>query len=179
MVKITVSGHPGSGTSTLVNKLVQSNSWTSLNGGDVFRSEAKNRGMSLADFGELCKSDLQVDKELDNLLKEKMSGDNSIDIVESRLAGWWAYLLDIDCVRLWIDVSDEERAQRVVAREGGTVSQALEANAKRSAIDAARFSELYNILPQDREAYTHVLDAGEMSIDEVFSAVTIILEDFN
>jgi cytidylate kinase len=87
--------------------------------------------------------------------------------------------LKIDCVRLWIDVSDEERAQRVVAREGGTVSQALEANAKRSAIDAARFSELYNILPQDREAYTHVLDAGEMSIDEVFSAVTIILEDFN
>ena len=72
MVKITVSGHPGSGTSTLVNNLVRSNNWTSLNGGDVFRLEAKNRGMTLADFGELCKSDLQVDKELDDLLKKKM-----------------------------------------------------------------------------------------------------------
>ncbi|MCS5533138.1 MAG: AAA family ATPase [Candidatus Poseidoniaceae archaeon] len=178
MVKITVSGHPGSGTSTLVNNLVKSNNWTSLNGGDVFRLEAKNRGMTLADFGELCKSDLQVDKELDDLLKEKMSGDDSIDIVESRLAGWWAYLLNIDCVRLWVDVSDEIRAQRVVDREGGTVTQALEANAKRSAVDAARFSELYNIQPQDPEAYTHVLDAGEMSIDEVLSAVSSILEDF-
>ena len=78
----------------------------------------------------------------------------------------------------WVDVSDEIRAQRVVDREGGTVSQALEANAKRSSVDAARFSELYNIQPQDPEAYTHVLDAGEMSIDEVLSAVSSILEDF-
>jgi cytidylate kinase len=53
MVKITVSGHPGSGTSTLVSKLVQSYNWTSLNGGDVFRSEAKKRGMTLADYAEL------------------------------------------------------------------------------------------------------------------------------
>ena len=178
MVKITVSGHPGSGTSTLVNKLVQYYSWTSLNGGDVFRSEAKKRGMELADFSELCKVDLQVDKELDDLLKEKMSGHDSFDIVESRLSGWWAHLLNIDCVRLWIDVNDEVRAQRVVSREGGTVIQAIEENAKRSAADAERFSTLYNIQPQDREAYTHVLDASEMSIDEVFSAVVDILEDF-
>ncbi|MBT4070161.1 MAG: AAA family ATPase [Euryarchaeota archaeon] len=178
MVKITVSGHPGSGTSTLVNKLVESMNWTSLNGGDIFRSEAKKRSMTLSDFGELCKNDLQVDRELDDLLKEKMSGADSVDIIESRLAGWWAHLLNLDCVRLWIDVSDEVRAQRVVAREGGTISQALEANAKRSAIDASRFNELYNILPQDPEAYTHVVDASEMSIDEVLSCVVNILEEF-
>ncbi len=178
MVKITVSGHPGSGTSTLVNKLVESMNWTSLNGGDIFRSEAKKRSMTLSDFGELCKNDLQVDRELDDLLKEKMSGADSVDIVESRLAGWWAHLLNLDCVRLWIDVSDEVRAQRVVAREGGTISQALENNAKRSAIDASRFNELYNISPQDPEAYTHVVDASEMSIDEVLSCVVNILEEF-
>mgnify|MGYP001591496942 FL=1 len=178
MVKITVSGHPGSGTSTLVNKLVESMNWTSLNGGDIFRSEAKKRSMTLSDFGELCKNDLQVDRELDDLLKEKMSGADSVDIIESRLAGWWAHLLNLDCVRLWIDVSDEVRAQRVVAREGGTISQALENNAKRSAIDASRFNELYNISPQDPEAYTHVVDASEMSIDEVLSCVVNILEEF-
>ena len=177
MTRITVSGHPGSGTSTLVYGLVKHFGWTSLNGGDVFRNEAARRDMSLQDFGELCKQDLEVDRALDKLLQEKMLAD-SADIVESRLAGWWAYLLNIDCVRLWIDVSDEIRAQRVVDREGGTVSQALEANAKRSAVDAARFSQLYDIQPQDPEAYTHVLDAGEMSIDEVLSAVSSILEDF-
>ena len=86
--------------------------------------------------------------------------------------------MNLACVRLWINVSDEVRAQRVVAREGGTISQALEANAKRSAIDASRFNELYNISPQDPEAYTHVVDASEMSIDEVLSCVVNILEEF-
>ena len=48
MVKVTVSGHPGSGTSTLVNGLMTRFGWTSLNGGDVFREEAKRRGIVIA-----------------------------------------------------------------------------------------------------------------------------------
>ena len=60
MVKLTVSGHPGSGTSTLVHGLMERFGWSSLNGGDVFRSEAKRRGMTLADFGELCQNELDV-----------------------------------------------------------------------------------------------------------------------
>ena len=43
LVKITVSGPPGSGTSTLVEKLANEYSWQSLNGGDIFRKEAKDR----------------------------------------------------------------------------------------------------------------------------------------
>jgi cytidylate kinase len=54
MLHLTVSGHPGSGTSTLVKALMNRFDWNSLNGGDVFREEAKRRGMSLADFGRLC-----------------------------------------------------------------------------------------------------------------------------
>ena len=76
MVRITVSGHPGSGTSTLVAGLEQRFGWTSLNGGDVFRQEAKRRGMRLADFGEVCKEELDVDRSLDALLKEKMVGES-------------------------------------------------------------------------------------------------------
>ena len=55
MTRITVSGHPGSGTSTLVQGLIERFGWTALNGGDVFRNEAARRGMSLQEFGELCK----------------------------------------------------------------------------------------------------------------------------
>ena len=120
MLHITVSGHPGSGTSTLVKALMAHYSWTSLNGGDVFRQEAARRGMSLGDFGELCKSDLNVDRELDQLLQQQMQ-DGSSQIVESRLAGWWAYRLEMPCVRLWLDVDETERANRVVGREGGSI----------------------------------------------------------
>ena len=58
MVRITVSGLPGSGTSTLVQGICQVKGWSALNGGDVFREEAANRGLSVADFSQLCKSRL-------------------------------------------------------------------------------------------------------------------------
>ena len=54
MPKITISGHPGSGTSTLVSGLVNHFNWRYLNGGQVFRDEAKLRNMTLEEFGELC-----------------------------------------------------------------------------------------------------------------------------
>ena len=67
--------------------------WDSLNGGDVFREEAKRRDMSLAAFGELCKNELDVDRSLDALLKERMQGSDPANVVNLGLAGWWAYRL--------------------------------------------------------------------------------------
>ena len=176
MLQITVSGHPGSGTSTLVKALMAHYSWTSLNGGDVFRQEAARRGMSLSDFGELCKSDLNVDRELDRLLQQQMKAGTS-EIVESRLAGWWEYRLEIPCIRLWLDVDEKERAKRVTHREGGSIEEALQANRDRSAVDAERFMELYQILPEQREPYTTVLDATNLGSEEVLAAVISILEE--
>ncbi len=150
--------------------------WTSLNGGDVFRTEAKRQGLSLAEFGQLCTEDLEVDRKLDALLQEQMSDKGSNEIVESRLAGWWAYKLDLDCVRLWLEVDSEERARRVVAREQCTLEEALEANEKRTAVDATRFIELYGLLPEQREPYTIVLDGTNLSREQILAAVIEILE---
>ena len=149
--------------------------WNCLNGGDVFREEAKRRGMSLGDFGELCKNELDVDRSLDELLRERMQGDNSADIVESRLAGWWAYKLDLPILRLWLEVSDEERARRVAEREG--LQEALDANRERSAVDGERFKLLYDLLPEDPEPYTHVLDATVLNASQILDAVVAILEE--
>ena len=176
LVKLTVSGHPGSGTSTLVHGLMERNGWTSLNGGDVFREEAKRRGMSLGDFGELCKRELDVDRSLDDLLKQRMQGPDEADIVESRLAGWWAYRLDLPCLRIWLDVSDEERARRVAHREGLSMENALQANRQRSAVDGERFRMLYDIVPEDPEPYTHVIDATSLNASQILEHVVALLE---
>ncbi len=175
MPKITISGHPGSGTSTLVTKLTDKYGWTSINGGQIFRDEAENRNLSLADFGKLCSEDEMVDRELDETLKDIILK-NDIDIVESRLAGWWAYELGSQCVRLWLAVSDEERANRVSKREKIPFEQALQENTQRSQRDAERYLKMYAITPEQSEPYTHVVDATDIDIDEVFSRVVEILE---
>lgn len=179
MLKVTISGHPGSGTSTLVSLLSESKKWTSLNGGELFRQEAKNRNMSLSEFGQLCKEDLEVDRELDALLKEEMirTDSDSPSIVESRLAGWWAYKLELSTPRIWLEVSDVERAKRVQSREGGDLKAIMEANEQRSKVDDQRFDELYGLLPQQTEPYTHIINATDLNPQEVLALVLDILEE--
>ena len=179
VVQITISGHPGSGTSTLVNLLCESKNWTSLNGGELFRQEAKRRNMSLADFGQLCKDNLDVDRELDALLKDQMlrSDEQAPSVVESRLAGWWAYQLKLNIPRIWLEVDEMERAHRVQSREGGDVVNILEASKKRADVDAQRFLELYQLLPEHEEPYTHRINATSLNPQEVLALVLNIVED--
>ena len=70
---------------------------------------------------QLCKSNPTVDQELDHRLVEAMEDPNGPEIVESRLAGWWAYRNDIDCLRIWVEVDLNERLDRVAMREGDDV----------------------------------------------------------
>jgi len=175
MVNITISGHPGSGTSTLVGQLEQHFSWSSLNGGQIFREQAKAHGMSLEEFGQLCTSNLEVDRELDEILKERMLSETS-EIIESRLAGWWAYQLNIDCVRVWLSVSPEERARRVTQREGISIEVAHKANELRRSVDLSRFQELYGLNPEDTTPYTHIIEASSKTIGDLAFEVISILE---
>ena len=179
MLQMTISGHPGSGTSTLVSLLREAKGWSSLNGGELFRQEAKRRKMSLSEFGQLCKEDLEVDRQLDALLKEEMmrTDDEAPSIVESRLSGWWAYKLGLSTPRIWLEVDDIERAKRVQAREGGDLNSIIEANKQRSKVDEQRFDELYGLLPQQTEPYTHIINASDLNPQEVLALVLDILEE--
>ena len=178
MVRITISGHPGSGTSTLVKLLSENKGWNSLNGGELFRQEAKRRNMTLADFGELCKNDLDVDRELDALLKQEMlrNDEHAPAIVESRLAGWWAYQLELEIPRIWLDVNEIERAKRVQNREGGSIESILKESEKRASVDAQRFLELYDLLPEQHEPYSHRIEATSLNPQEVLARVLEIVE---
>ena len=179
MLKVTISGHPGSGTSSLVFLLCEAKGWSSLNGGELFRQEAKRRNMSLADFGQLCKEDLEVDRELDSLLKEQMmrTDEEAPSVIESRLSGWWAYKLGLSIPRIWLEVDDIVRAKRVQAREGGDLGMIIDANKQRSKVDEERFDELYGLLPQQTEPYTHIINASDLNPQDVLASVLPILEE--
>lgn len=176
LVLITISGHPGSGTSTLVHILCDRRGWTSLNGGDVFRAEAADRGLPLEDFSRLCRDEPGVDRTLDDRLRQAMLAESGPEVIESRLAGWWADQLGLDCIKVWLDVSAAERARRIVEREGGELSAALERMNGRMAADALRYDLLYSITLDDMSPYDLKLNTDEMQPDEVADSVEAMLE---
>lgn len=177
MPRITISGHPGSGTSTLVKGICNAKGWSSLNGGEIFRKEAKERGLSLSEFEKICSEDESVDRSLDEILKQHLLDNEGYDVLESRLCGWWAYKLDVDCFRLWLHASEEARAERVVTREGLTLEKAISNNKKRTNVDKVRFQEMYGLNPEDETPYTHIIDASKLNAEQVLLETLKILEE--
>ena len=175
LLKVTISGPPGSGTSTLVAKIAESRGWRSMNGGDVFREEARSRGLSVEELSSEAKEDTDVDRHLDDLLQKRMSSAESPEIVESRLSGWWAHRNDLECLRVWVSVSDKERALRIQKREGGEYSDCLLRSQQRQEDDMDRYSSLYGIDLDDMSPYNLVIDADSKDEFEVFNEVDAIL----
>lgn len=56
-MRITVSGLPGSGTTSLSRYLAQRHGFEMISAGEVFRQLAREHHMELAEFGRLAEED--------------------------------------------------------------------------------------------------------------------------
>lgn len=166
---ITLSGLPGSGTSTVARDVASRLGLDHVDGGTVFRSLASERGMTLAAFAELAEGDDAIDRALDDrLVARAREGDV---VLESRLAGWLATRSRLRAVRVWVACDERERARRVGGRDGHDVDEALAANRRREASERTRYLSYYDIDLGDLSAYDLVLDSTERTPDELVAEI--------
>jgi len=166
---VTISGLPGSGTSTVAARVATELGIERLDGGAVFRGLAAERGLSLAEFGVVAQQDPGVDLELDvRLAARARVGDL---VLESRLAGWIATNEALEAVRVWIACDPFERARRVADRDGLTITAALAANAERERSEAARYLAYYGIDIADLSVYDLLLDSTTAAPDALVAAI--------
>jgi cytidylate kinase len=166
---VTISGLPGSGTSTVAARVAAELGIERLDGGAVFRGLAAERGLSVAEFGVVAQSDATVDVELDaRLAARAQAGDL---VLESRLAGWIATNEGLAAVRVWLGCDEGERARRVAVREGVSVEDALGANRERERSEASRYLAYYDIDLGDLSIYDLVLDSTTTPPDDLVVAI--------
>ena len=154
---ITISGLPGSGTTTASRLVSNALDVERVPGGEVFRQMAAEAGMSLADFGVHAHDHPEIDRELDHRLEERARLGGCV--IESRLAGWIAQRAALRSVRVWVQCDDGERAQRVATRDHTSVEQARSDNAERAAVEHLRYQTVYGIDLLDQSIYDLVLDS--------------------
>jgi cytidylate kinase len=171
-MRITVSGPPGSGTTTLAEAMSSRFDLEHVSSGDVFRSMARERGVSLAEFGRVAEQDPEIDREIDERQTE-IGHENDDIVLEGRLSGWMVEGADL---RVWLDAPVEVRAERVAKREGQTVEEARDEIKEREASESKRYQEIHGIDIDDLSIYDLVVDTSTWDQEGVADVVTAAVE---
>ena len=156
---VTISGVPGSGKTTVARLLAERLRLPHVYAGDLYRSEAKRRGLSLEEFNRLSEADHSIDRELDSSMEARAREGRCI--LEGRLAGYIAAQNELDALKVWLTAGEEVRARRVAQRENGDWRKVEKENQARHASDEKRYLEIYGFDLTDTAVYDVVLSSDD------------------
>ena len=172
---ITVSGLPGSGTSTACGQLCTRLGWAYVDAGQIFRQLARESGLSLAEFGQRAEADARIDRQLDGRMVARAQAEAPI-VLEGRLTGWMAHRHDLAAFKVWLAAAAEIRVQRVGDREAKSAAHALAEMRAREASEARRYLEHHDIPFGDLGIYDLVVDTESLDARDVVDHIVDGLE---
>jgi len=154
---ITISGAPGTGTSTLARSLAAELGLRWINSGDLFRKIASERNLSVKDMNRLAEKGPEIDYLIDDAQKT-LAKDGS-GIFEGRLSG---HLLSAD-LKVLLKTDLRTRAERISKRESKLLEDAMQETRIREESEARRYKMYYNIDINDFSDYDLVVDTGRFN----------------
>jgi predicted cytidylate kinase len=169
-MRITLSGPIGSGKTTVCKLLSERTGMSYVVSGYIFRQMAKERGLSLADFGRLAERDPRYDKELDQRMV-RLAEEKEDLIMEGRLVAQMLTRNNIPAFRVYLDASLEVRVERVVEREGKDRDLARTELVEREASEAKRYLRYYGIDIRDRGVYDLIIDTGDLRPEQIVDRI--------
>lgn len=174
MKTITISGLPGSGTTTIARLLEKKIGLKHVYSGDIFRKMAKKNKMSLEKFGKYCEKHSDVDEQLDRYQLEILQKGNVI--VEGRIAGWLAHRNHIFSTKILLEADLDTRVSRIVKRENGDIENRKKEIMKRENSEATRYKNYYNIVLNDTSIYDLVIETSDKTPNEIVDIITKEIE---
>ncbi|MFA5236360.1 MAG: AAA family ATPase [Methanoregula sp.] len=167
-MRITVSGLPGSGTTSLSRYLAEHHGFSMISAGEVFRQCAKENNMELAEFGRLAERDPAYDKMIDARQKEIAEQRDNI-IIEGRLSGW---MVDTADLKIWLFAPISCRLERIVFRDQIADAETAKAiTLEREQCEAVRYRQYYDIDINDLSIYHLILNSEHWGIGELGAIV--------
>ncbi|MEM2703764.1 MAG: cytidylate kinase family protein, partial [Candidatus Bathyarchaeia archaeon] len=80
--------------------------------------------------------------------------------------------------KIWLDASEEVRAQRIAKRDGISVEEAIKRMRERESRTREIYRRLYGFrLGEDLEPFHAIIDVNNLNQDEVFKALCLIIDN--
>jgi len=162
---ISISGAPGTGTTTLSRSLAAELGIRWINSGELFRKIAAEKNISVKEMNRLAEKGPEIDYLIDDAQKalaKEVSG-----IFEGRLSG---HLLNAD-LKVLLKTDLRIRAERISKREAKLPEDAMQETRVREESEARRYKMYYNIDINDCSVYDVVVDTGRFNEQGTLSIV--------
>ena len=152
---ITISGAPGTGTTTLARSLAAELGIRWVNSGELFRKIASEKNVSVKDLNRLAERGPEIDYLIDDA--QKSLAKTGPGIFEGRLSG---HLLNAD-LKVVLKTDLKVRAGRIANRESKLLEDSLAETRVREESEARRYMKYYNVDIADLAIYDLVVDTGK------------------
>jgi len=170
-VKITISGPPGSGKTTVARILSERLKIKLISAGEVFRQLAFEKGVSLEEFSRHAEANPEIDILIDRMQREMAEKEKDV-IVEGRLSGWM--IRDVD-LKVFIYADAEVRYSRIAKREGKDISVVRHETRLREEIEKRRYQKFYGIDIDDWRIYDLVINSNRIPAEKVAEIILTAL----
>jgi cytidylate kinase len=174
---ITISGKPGSGKSTIAKLLAKMLKYRHYSMGDLQRSIAEEKGISLIELSKLEEKDPSIDREVDR--KQKELGEKKDNfVIDSRIG----FHFIPKSVKIYLDISLDESVKRISkdkrAGEAGTVEELKAEIKRRMQSETKRYKKYYGADISKLSNYDLVVDTSKLTIEQVFEKVASFIKKF-
>jgi cytidylate kinase len=181
-VAICIGGMTGSGKSSVAKRLAEKYGLRYFSGGGALKALAAEMGYRVGGKGwwegnegirflQQRVKEPRFDKEVDRKLLE-WARQGSV-ILDSWTMPW---LLKKRSFKVWLEASVPVRAERVAGRDGVSLERALATLKEKDEKTRVIYKKLYGFdLGGDFSPFDLILDSNDLSADEVFGALSLVV----
>lgn len=169
--RITVTGDPGSGKSTFARTVAERTGFRLITTGNIFRTLAEAKGISLAALNELAETQAEIDRQVDDYLLSLNENRENL-VLDSRMA--WHFVKNTLKIRLTVapDVAVARifRDDAALREKFVDMEQATDEVERRRRSEIARYAALYGVNIGDPANFDLVIDTSNKAPQDITAA---------
>lgn len=186
-MKITITGMPGAGKSTIAKALSEKLNLKIYSMGQIRRDIAKKKGITIHEFNKQGETDPSTDNEVDNYQKEIgqkedniiMEGRTSFFLVPDSIKLFVDVSLDEGAVRILKDLHDEEKGKKRNEGKIETIEEMKDMLAKRTDSDRRRYKKYYGVEDAfDKNQFDIIVDTTKLTIEEAIQETVNKIKEY-